>query len=490
MKRKIIRTILVLAILGGAAGYYSSTRFGHTNENRLQVSGNIELTEIDISFKVPGKLVELDVDEGAFVKKGQVIARIDRQQVEQQRSKDEAGLAASQAQYDQIETAVRWQQATMESEVALRRAEVRAAQAHLDQLLAGSRPQEIQQASRGGRRHRTARTGQGRRIAQELFKNDDISRAQYDQYRTRLDLTTAVLRQAQSRLALVEEGPRKEDIEAARAEVQRAEAALETSPGEPAGGETARAGRARPSRRHRSRPGAGGHHRNADRRHEVTSPIDGVVLVKSAEIGEVLAAGTTVVAIGDIDHPWLRAYISETDLGRVKLGQPVQLSTDSFPGKTYPGRVSFISSEAEFTPKQIQTKEERVKLVYRIKIDADNPRHELKSNMPVDAEIQLKHSRGNAARPAADGRRRRAGLDAAVPRHRIAVRDDRPGRRAGGDRVLLPQTCTSSSPPARSRPPRPPPPAGCSTRPATATCGSARPRKIPNLHGYPRAVAG
>ena len=73
----------------------------------------------------------------------------------------------------------------------------------------------------------------------------------------------------------------------------------------------------------------------------------------------------------------------------MKLGQPVQLTTDSFPGKTYPGRVSFISSEAEFTPKQIQTKEERVKLVYRIKIDVDNPRHELKSNMPVDAEIQL-----------------------------------------------------------------------------------------------------
>ena len=102
------------------------------------------------------------------------------------------------------------------------------------------------------------------------------------------------------------------------------------------------------------------------------TPIDGVVLVKSAEPGEVLAAGTTVVTIGDLDHPWLRAYINETDLGRVKLGQKVKLTTDSFPGKVYWGTVSFISSEAEFTPKQIQTKEERVKLVYRIKIDVDN----------------------------------------------------------------------------------------------------------------------
>jgi len=122
----------------------------------------------------------------------------------------------------------------------------------------------------------------------------------------------------------------------------------------------------------------------------VYSPIDGVVLVKAAEVGEVLAAGTTVVTIGDLDHPWLRAYIREQDLGRVKLGATAKLTTDSFPGKTYTGHVSFISSQAEFTPKQIQTPEERVKLVYRIKIDVENPHHELKSNMPVDAEIEVK----------------------------------------------------------------------------------------------------
>ncbi|MBZ5606952.1 MAG: HlyD family efflux transporter periplasmic adaptor subunit [Acidobacteriia bacterium] len=390
MKRKIL-TILLLAVAGTAAWLYWSGRFGRNHENEVLLSGNIELTEIDISFKVPGKLVELNVDEGTFVKKGTVIARIDRQQVEQQRSKDEASLAASQAQFDQIETGVRWQRETMESDIALRRAEVRAAQAHLDQLLAGSRPQEIQQA-RATVADATAQCDQAKADwdrAQELFKNDDISRAQYDQNRTRLDSTAAVLRQAQERLALVEEGPRKEDIEAARADLQRAEAALEAS----------QANRLEVKRREQD---VQAHRADIDRARAqvaisetqigdtvVTSPIDGVVLVKAAEIGEVLAAGTTVVSIGDVEHPWLRAYISETDLGRVKLGQPVKLTSDSFPGKNYPGRVSFISSEAEFTPKQIQTHEERVKLVYRIKIDVDNPKHELKSNMPVDAEIQL-----------------------------------------------------------------------------------------------------
>ena len=113
------------------------------------------------------------------------------------------------------------------------------------------------------------------------------------------------------------------------------------------------------------------------------------MLTKSAEVGEILAPGTTVLTIGDIQHPWLRGYISERDLGRVKIGSKAKVTTDSYPGKEYHGRVSFIASEAEFTPKQIQTAEERVKLVYRIKIDMENPNQELKLNMPADAEILL-----------------------------------------------------------------------------------------------------
>jgi len=391
MKRKIILIILFLAILGAAAGMLWSGRFNRSRSDRLSVSGNIELTEVDISFKVPGKLVELDVDEGSFVKKGQVIARIDREQMEQQRNKDEASVAQSQSQFEQMETSVRWQRDTLESDIALRKAEVRAAQAHLDLLLAGSRPQEIQQAQAAVQdataQHDQAKGDWDR--AQELFKNDDISKAQYDQYRMRLDSTRAILRQAQERLALVQEGPRKEDIEASRADLERTKAALQSS----------EANRLELKRREEDLIAHRADVARAKAQVAITqtqiddtivkSPIDGVVLVKSAELGEVLAAGSTVVTIGDIDHPWLRAYINETDLGRVKLGQPVELSTDSYPGKTYPGRVSFISSEAEFTPKQIQTREERVKLVYRIKIDVDNQRRELKSNMPVDAEIQL-----------------------------------------------------------------------------------------------------
>src|SRR5207249_3357641 len=122
------------------------------------------------------------------------------------------------------------------------------------------------------------------------------------------------------------------------------------------------------------------------------SPVDGVVLVKAADVGEVVAPGSTIVSVGDIDHPWLRGYVNETDLGKVKVGSKAKVTTDSYPGKVYDGRVTFISSQAEFTPKQIQTQQERVKLVYRIKIELDNPRRELKSNMPADAEIMLEPS--------------------------------------------------------------------------------------------------
>ncbi len=120
-----------------------------------------------------------------------------------------------------------------------------------------------------------------------------------------------------------------------------------------------------------------------------TAPVGGTVLTKSAEVGEILAAGTTVLTIGDLEHPWLRGYIDERDLGRVKIGSPVRITTDTYPDKAYDGRVTYIASEAEFTPKQIQTEEERVKLVYRIKVEVENPNQELKLNMPVDGEIVL-----------------------------------------------------------------------------------------------------
>jgi HlyD family secretion protein len=357
----------------------------------VHVSGNIELTEVDMSFKTAGRLVERRFDEGDTVKKGDIVAELDRDQLAQQKDRDVAAVASADSQYQQLQTSIAMQKETLAGDIAARKADLAQARAHLEELLNGSRPQEIQESRAGASdaraQYQLAKADWNR--AQTLFKNEDISRQQYDQYHTRLDSAQAILHEAEHRLSLVEEGPRKEDIAGARDQVASAEQAVKL----------AEANRLELQRKEEQLGQQKAAIDGAKAQAGITgvmlsdtiisSPIDGVVLVKSAEPGEVLAAGTTVLTIGDIDHPWLRGYISEGDLGRVKLGQKADITSDSFPGKTYPGHVSFIASDAEFTPKQIQTNEERVKLVYRIKIDVDNQRHELKNNMPVEADIHV-----------------------------------------------------------------------------------------------------
>ena len=386
-KRLIILLLLVGCVVGGVV---LSRRMNRQDPNKIVLSGNIELTQVDISFKVPGKLVERTVDEGDSVKRGMLIARIDRDIIDQQKQRDIAGVSSAEWALQQSRTAIDWQRETLSGDLELKRAAVKQAQAHLDELLAGSRTQEIQQAQAAvadiQAQFEQAKLDWER--AQPLFKNDDISRAQFDAYHSRYDSTAAGLKQAQERLNLVREGPRKEEIAAGRAQVEQAKAALQVS--EANRMELQRRQQefdARQAEVNRAKAQAGMTDAQISDT-TVYSPVDGVVLVKSAETGEVLAAGTTVVSIGDIDHPWMRAYINETDLGRVKIGTLARVKSDS--GKTYTGRVSFISSQAEFTPKQIQTQEERVKLVYRIKIEVENPNRELKSNMPVEAELEVK----------------------------------------------------------------------------------------------------
>ncbi len=118
------------------------------------------------------------------------------------------------------------------------------------------------------------------------------------------------------------------------------------------------------------------------------APFDGVITVRQAELGEIMVPGTPVVTLADLDHVWLRAYINETDIGKIRLNQPASVTTDTYRGKNYQGRVSFISANAEFTPKSVETHAERVTLVYRIKIDIENSSHELVPGMPADAKLE------------------------------------------------------------------------------------------------------
>jgi HlyD family secretion protein len=395
MRKRVIWAIVLVLVAAGVVLYAFMGRnlgsFSSEPEGRIEVSGNIELTEVNVAFKTSGMLIERAVNEGDLVKKGQLIARLDRDQLLAQRDRELAGLQAANSLLAQAETQLAWQKQNHLAALEQREADLNAYLARLQELESGARPQEIQEAKAAvdSAQSEFERAERDWERAQILYGNDDISTAQYDQYRSRRESAGAALTQASERHALVLAGPREEQINAASAQVQRARAALKMAESNEL--EITRLEQALPLRRAEIARAEANlaliESQLADT--VAVSPIDGVVLAKAADVGEVLAAGTTVVTIGDIDHPWLRAYINETDLGRLKLGTKAKITTDSYPGKEYEGRVSFIASEAEFTPKQIQTQEERVKLVYRFKIEVDNPQHELKSNMPADAVISL-----------------------------------------------------------------------------------------------------
>jgi len=388
MKRIIPVVILLLAV----GGYFAWSRMKVDDEGVLRLSGNIEFKKVDIAFKTAGKLVELAVDEGANVTQGKLIARLDHEQMSRMRERDSATVLSAESQLLQLQTGIRYQKEMTKGETALRESEMRQAKAKLQELLDGARPQELSQARSALEDLRTLRAQAGKELdrAKQLIAKEDISQNQFDQYQTRFASLSAQVASAAQRLALLTEGPRKTDIEAARAAVARTEAALKMTEAQRL--EILRREEDLAARRadiSRAKSGVSVIDSQLDDT-VAMAPIDGVVLVKSADPGEVLAAGTPIVTLGDIDHPWLRGYVPQSKLGQVKLGMPVAIHSDSYPGKTYRGKVSFIASDAEFTPKQIQTTEERVKLVYRIKVEVENPGRELKLNMPVDGVINLK----------------------------------------------------------------------------------------------------
>ena len=388
MRKKLIPIILIAA----AGGYWAYKAWnGRAEEGLIRLSGNIELTEVDIAFKTAGKLVELNAEEGDAVKKGQMLARLDTAEFERSLERESAVVDGARSALAQLETGIRYQQEAIGGEIALRQADLRQAEARLKELQAGSRRQEIEQARAvvAEAQAQQAQASADWSRAQRLISNDDITRQQFDQFKSRYDAASAALKRAGETLKLVEEGPRAEQIEQAKAAVEKARAGLRVAEAGKIDIERRRQELAmRKADIERATAQKGVFTAQISDR-QIESPVDGVVLSKSAEAGEVVAGGAGLLTIGDIERPWVRGYIDETDLGRVKLGMTADVTTDSYPGKVYKGKVTFINSEAEFTPKQIQTAEERVKLVYRVKIEVENPNRELKSNMPVDAVIRV-----------------------------------------------------------------------------------------------------
>jgi len=309
MKKRIAVLVLIVAAL--TAGILFLVLSGDDRRDILRVSGNIEATDVQLSFKIPGRLEKRLVSEGDAVTKGQLVAQLDN---------DDEILSVEQAR-----AAVNYSRSILqELQRGSRSQEIEAARAEVNRALAGLQTAEAQLELARADFERFSK----------LHEQGVISLRELDEHRTRYSVAQSAHKEAAARargareqLSLVQEGPRKEKREQAQSQLQNAEQAL----------------------------------KKAELNLSYTtlvSPMNAVVLKTSAEAGEYLNPGTPV-------------------------------TTDTYPGKVYKGRISFISSEAEFTPKSVQTEEERVKLVYRIKIALENQGRELKPGMPADAMIRL-----------------------------------------------------------------------------------------------------
>ncbi len=378
MSRKAKPILLVAATAIAVVVTYLVVHGRRTNRGVIRVSGNIELTDAELSFKIAGRVAERLVDEGEAVKGGQLVARLDSTDLEQEVALRRAEQAAAEAALAELLAGSR------PEEIAAAEAAARRAKNRLAELLAGSRPQEIA-AARAALTRAKAETDRAAADAERyaaLYKKADVSAQQNDAARTAYETALARQHETEEQLKLVEAGPRQEEIDQARAAWQEAQERFALVKKGPRREDIDQA-RARLEQAKQSLALAATRLSYAT----LAAPLSGVVLSKHIEAGEYVAAGTPVVTVGDLEHVWVRAYVNETDLGRVKVGQKARATTDTYPGKRYEGNVSFISSQAEFTPKSVQTSQERVKLVYRIKVDLLNPRMELKPGMPADVEI-------------------------------------------------------------------------------------------------------
>ena len=285
-------------------------------------SGTIECTQVQVAPQVSGRVATLPPQEGMAVKKGDLVAQLDPTDYELRRDEARAGAALAQAQ--------------------------------LDLMLAGARDEDIQRAREQVNEARAAATAADAdylRIKQ-VFEKKSATQKQMDDAKAQADRTAAALAASEQNLAKLTRGNRQEEIRIAQAQADQAKARVAQA-------------------------------EKAVTDCKVTAPTDGTVTTRSREEGEFVGPGTPLVTISRLDEVWLSIYVPENQLSRVQLGAKARVKLDG-DEKMYEGTITFISPEAEFTPKNVQTPDERVKLVYRVKITLANPDRLFKPGMPAD----------------------------------------------------------------------------------------------------------
>jgi HlyD family secretion protein len=324
VKKQVIAGVLIVVAI---TAIFLGTKWFGKKEVGIIATGTIEVTKVDIAPKLSGYLTELSIRQGDKVNLGQVIARISRVDLEAQALRDEAALQKAEAQLRDLEKGVRTQERSeLIASIGSAEAVDKKAQADLE-------------------RYRS------------LYNQGAVSQQQWDTVQVNFETAQSSVRAAQARLSLADEGNRPDTIEAQRLEVVRSKAILTMA-------------------------------RTQMADTVVSSPQQGVVLTKNFEKGEFVNAGSAIATIGNVQDCWVKIYIPSTQLGLIKIGQPAVVKVDSYPGKTFSGEIKEISQNAEFTPRQSLTQNERANMVYAVKVRIDNAEDVLKPGMPADVVIK------------------------------------------------------------------------------------------------------
>ena len=327
MRRRLVIALVAAAVLAAGAVGYEKLR-PQRDTTHLVLLGNVDVRQVDLAFKVDGRIARLTVDEGDEVKPGQILASLDKRYFDNDLRVAEARRDAQAAVVAKLEN--------------------------------GTRPEEISEAEANVARDQA--DANVSRLTWErqsrLLKTGFASQQSYDNAFATLRQAEAQLEFAKQALRMARVGPRQEDIDAAKSQLamEKANVAIDAQ-------------------------------RLADA--DLVAPSAGVILSRVRETGAIVPAGTTVFVMSLTAPVWVRAYVGEPDLGRIRPGMTAGVTTDSAPGKVYRGRIGFISPVAEFTPKSVETRELRTDLVYRLRVIVDNPDSGLRQGMPVTVALDL-----------------------------------------------------------------------------------------------------
>jgi len=325
--RLILMGIACLVLIGVVSLAITLWRHNHT-QDPLVLYGNVDIRQVDLGFRISGRIKEMLFEEGDVVKPGDIVSVLDK--------------------------------APYEADLAAAKAELAQAEANFTKLKHGNRPQEIEE-SRATVHERQATFDNAKTTLIRREKELKVSGASQEDYDIALSeklQSEALLRNAQEALSLAEEGFRKEDIEAAQAAMETAKAHLQSA-------------------------------EINLKDTEIISPKEGIMLTRVKEPGEIITP-TSVVYTLSLNKPvWIRAYVAEPHLGDLKPGMEASVITDSHPDKPFKGQIGFISPQAEFTPKTVETPELRTDLVYRLRVLVDDPKGQLRQGMPVTLHIKM-----------------------------------------------------------------------------------------------------